>query len=157
MPAVFPRHYNGATIPSQEYLEESRVAFILGITGAFASAALIVVVLRLYVRTCMLHFVGKDDGAIVLAALMAVGTFICLCGESSYGMGRHREWQQPSMLEPYFRWLFAHGIMVMLGVVLVKISIAFFLMRIMVQKSWKIFLWSSVGKTVQSYSRMIRN
>lgn len=146
MPAVFSRQTNTLPAPDQAYLNESNVASILGITGAFAFAALVVVALRLYVRTCMLRFVGLDDWTIILAALMAAATFICLCGESSYGMGRHREWQQPWMFEPYFRWLFPHSLTVMLGVVLVKISIAFFLMRIMIGKSWKIFLWSSVGE-----------
>jgi len=147
MPALFSRQFDNVEKPSQEYLDESNVASILGITGAFAFAALVVVALRLYVRTCMLRFVGLDDWSMILAALMAVGTFVCLCGESLYGMGHHREWQQPWMIEPFFRWLFAHGLIVMLGVVLVKISIAFFLMRIMLQKRWKIFLWSSVGKS----------
>jgi hypothetical protein len=149
MPTAFPRQIDDVAEPSQAYLDESNVASILGITGAFAFAALVVVALRLYVRTCMLRFVGFDDWAMILAALMAVGTFICLCGESSYGMGRHREWQQPWMFEPYFRWLFAHGLMVMLGVVLVKISIAFFLMRIVLQKRWNVFLWCSVGMFTQ--------
>jgi len=104
----------------------------------------------------MLRFVGADDFAIILASLMAIGTFICMCGESSYGMGHHKEWMQPWMFEPYFKWLFAHGLLVMLGVVLVKISIAFFLMRIMVQKRWKTFLWGSVGKDTQAHSLMQR-
>lgn len=146
MSAVFSRQTSTQAAPSQEYLNESNVASILGITGAFTFAALVVVALRLYVRTCMLRFVGLDDWSIILAALMAAATFICLCGESSYGMGRHREWQQPWMLEPYFRWLFPHSLTIMLGVVLVKISIAFFLMRIMLSKQWKVFLWSSVGE-----------
>jgi hypothetical protein len=148
--SVFPRQHSTATTPTQEYLDESNVASILSITGAFTFAALVVVALRIYVRTSMLRFVGLDDWSMVLAALMAVGTFICFCGESSYGMGRHRQWQQPWMFEPYFRWLFAHGVIVMLGLVLVKISVAFFLMRIMVQKSWKIFLWCSIGKCNQT-------
>jgi len=152
MPAVFPRQNDIAAVPSPEYLEESRVTFILGVTGAFSCAALVVVLLRLYVRTCMLRFVGADDFTIILASLMAIGTFICMCGESSYGMGHHKEWMQPWMFEPYFKWLFAHGLLVMLGVVLVKISIAFFLMRIMVQKRWKTFLWGSVGKKHQAHS-----
>jgi hypothetical protein len=152
-PAVFSRQNQITTIPSQEYLEESRVAFILGVTGAFSCAALVVVLLRLYVRTCMLHFVGPDDFAMILAALMAIGTFICICGESSYGMGHHFQWMQPWMYEPYFQWLFAHGLLVMLGVILVKISIAFFLMRIMVQKRWTVFLWGSVSKDIQAFIR----
>jgi hypothetical protein len=154
MPAIFPRQagFDGPPPPppSQEYLDESNLVSILSITGTFAVAALLVVILRLYVRTYMLRFVGLDDWTMVLAALMALGTFICLCGESAYGMGRHVEWQKPWMFEPMFRWLFAHGIIVMLGVVLVKISVAFFLMRIMLKKGWQIFLWSSVGKGLLS-------
>jgi hypothetical protein len=57
------------------------------------------------------------------------------------------------MYEPYFQWLFAHGLLVMLGVILVKISIAFFLMRIMVQKRWTVFLWGSVSKDIQAFIR----
>lgn len=102
----------------------------------------------------MLHFVGPDDWAMILASLMAIGTFICMCGESAYGMGHHLEWMQPYMFEPYFEWLFAHSLLVMLGVILVKISIAFFLMRIMVQKRWTIFLWISVGKDIQTFIRI---
>jgi hypothetical protein len=146
MPVIFPRQSgNGGPPPSQEYLDESNVVGILSLTGTFAFAALLVVILRLYVRIYMLRFVGLDDWTMVLAALMALGTFICLCGESAYGMGHHAEWQQRWMFEPLFRWLFAHGIIVMLGVVLVKISVAFFLLRILLKKRWQIFLWSSVG------------
>lgn len=132
--------------PSQEYLDESNVASILGLTGAFTFLAVGVVCLRLFVRSYMLRFVGADDWTMLAAVLMALGTFICLCGESQYGMGRHWEWPEPWMFMPYLKWLFAHNLLVMWGVLLVKISIAIFLMRIMLQKFWKIFLWSSVGK-----------
>lgn len=146
MPAIYARQTDDPEPPSQAYLEESNVANILGVTGAFGFAALVVVGLRLYVRARMLQFVGTDDWAMLAAAMMALATFICLCGESTLGMGRHSEWQQRWMLEPYMQWLFAHGLLIMWGVVLVKISIAFFLMRIMLQKSWRIFLWCSVGE-----------
>ncbi|KAM0720281.1 hypothetical protein Q7P37_004417 [Cladosporium fusiforme] len=144
MASLFPRQANDTQTPSEEYLSESNVASILGITGSFTFAALVVVCLRLYVRIRMLRFVGPDDWTMVAASLMALGTFVCLCGESKYGMGRHREWQKPWMFKPFLQWLFAHNLLVMWGIVLVKISIAFFLMRIMLQKAWKIFLWASV-------------
>lgn len=145
MPVLIPRQSEPPAQPTQAYLDESNVASILGITGAFSCAALLVVALRVWVRSHMLHYVGPDDWAMFAASLMALGSFICLCGESQLGMGRHQEWQQQWMLRPYFQWLFAHGMIVMWGVVLVKISIAFFLMRIMLQKPWKIFLWCSIG------------
>lgn len=146
MPALLQRQAVDSEQPSQEYLDESNVASILALTGAFSLAAIAVVCLRFYVRSRMLHFVGPDDWTMIAASLMALGTFICLCGESQYGMGRHIEWQEPWMLKPYMQWIFAHALLVMWGVVLVKISIAFFLMRIMLQKAWKIFLWVSIGK-----------
>jgi hypothetical protein len=149
MPVIFPRQFgHSRPPPTQEYLDESNVAFILGLTGTFTVAAVLVVILRMYVRICMLRFVGLDDWTMVLAALLALGSFTCMCGESFYGMGRHIEWPQPWMLKPLFLWIFAHGIIVMLGVVLVKISVAFFLMRIMLKKRWQIFLWSSVGRSL---------
>lgn len=146
MPSLVLRQTGDTPGPNQAYLDESNVSSILGLTGAFCFAAFAVVSLRLYVRTHMLHFVGTDDWTMIAASFMALGTFICLCGESQYGMGRHREWQQPWMMRPYLQWLFAHNLLVMWGVLLVKISIAFFLMRIMLQKGWKIFLWVSVSK-----------
>jgi hypothetical protein len=151
MPVIFPRQFgHSGPPPSQEYLDESNVVFILSLTGTFTAAAVLVVILRMYVRICMLRFVGFDDWTMVLAALMALGSFTCMCGESFYGMGRHVEWPQPWMIGPLFRWIFAHGIIVMLGVVLVKISVAFFLMRIMLKKGWQIFLWGSIGGWLRS-------
>lgn len=131
---------------NQAYLDESNVSTILGLTGAFASAALITTILLLYVRNYMLHFIGPDDWTMAMATLLALGTFACFVGESYCGMGRHWQWQQPLMTTLYFKWLSAHSLLVMLGAIFVKISIALFLMRILLQKSWRIFLWCSISQ-----------
>jgi len=74
------------------YCNESGVPEILGVTGAFMGAALIAVALRFYVRIRMLKIVGGADDYIMLtAAIMGVGTFICIVGETTWGMGRHNK------------------------------------------------------------------
>ncbi|KAI7287582.1 hypothetical protein KC345_g406 [Hortaea werneckii] len=50
---------------------------ILGVTGAFLGVALIIVSLRLYVRSRILHYVGADDYLMLVAMFMATATFIC--------------------------------------------------------------------------------
>lgn len=157
MPAIhFPRatEFDGPFVafdgpppppPSQEYLDESNVSAILSVTGTFVAAATIATILRVYVRKYMLHFIGADDWMMMLATLMALGTFSCVVGESYLGAGRHWQWQQPWMVEIYFQYLFAHAIIIMLGAVFVKISIGLFLMRTVIQRPWRIFLWASVG------------
>jgi hypothetical protein len=45
----------------------SNAPSILAIEGAFTGTALAVVILRIYVRTAMLKFIGSDDYAIVAA------------------------------------------------------------------------------------------
>jgi hypothetical protein len=85
MPAMSLRQTCEAEQLSQEYLDESNVASILGVTGAFAYTALVVVALRLYVRIRMLRFVAPDDQAMILFVLMAVCTFVCLHREFHTG------------------------------------------------------------------------
>ncbi|EMC99556.1 hypothetical protein BAUCODRAFT_64029, partial [Baudoinia panamericana UAMH 10762] len=124
---------------------ESNLPAILGVTGAFAGAVFIAVTLRFYVRFRMLKFVGSDDFTMLAAMLMAIATFICFIGESNWGLGRHAECIAPSDLEMFFKWQFYHSLWVMFGVVLVKISVALFLMRLAPRDLWKRFLWAAIA------------
>jgi hypothetical protein len=131
-----------------EFLAEDYSTTILGLTGAFAIAATVVVALRLYVRVTMLRFVGADDYLMIAATLCTLGTFACLCGQAKlHTVGRHQEVATMQEWGLSFRWNFAESIMVMLGVVFVKISIALFLMRIVPRKGWHLFLWASISES----------
>lgn len=129
------------------YCYESNAPEILGVTGAFCGAALITVILRLYVRTSMLRFVGADDYAMIGATLMAIGTFICFVCETKYGIGRHTSCVTLKDEEVVLKWQFFHSLLVMFGVVLVKISIAFFLMRLAPKASWRRCLSGAIGES----------
>lgn len=52
---------------SPEYVAYSNAHEILAVTGCFATVALIVVLLRCYVRIAILNVIGRDDYMIILA------------------------------------------------------------------------------------------
>lgn len=134
--------------PDPAYCAESNVSEILGVTGSMMTIAIIICGLRLMVRTFMIRSVGADDYVMLWALLMAIGTFTCFVGESDHGNGRHVACITPEDYSMYARWQYAHSLLVMWGVILVKISIALFLMRLVPQttRKWKNFLWASIGK-----------
>lgn len=127
------------------YCNENNAAQILGVTGTFLGLALVTVLLRIYVRARMLKFVGPDDYIMILGSIFAVATFTCFVGETVWGMGRHNKCIPLSDLEMVLKWEFYHAIWIVLGVVSVKISIAFFLIRLAAKATWKKFLWGCVG------------
>ena len=118
---------------------------ILGVTGSLTVLALLAFCLRCYVRIYMLKFFGPDDWTMLAAALMAIGTFICFTGETYHGVGRHMSCISQPDFKMLFKFQFFHGLWVTFGQSLVKISIAFFLLRLAPTKSWKWFLRGSIG------------
>jgi hypothetical protein len=124
---------------------------ILGVTGAFMAAAIICVILKIYVRTRLLKYMGADDFVLIAAAILAITTFACFVRETKHGMGLHVACIPPEDYTPLFKWLFFHSLSVVLGVVLVKISIAFFLMRIVPKGWWQRTLWASIGMLLLPY------
>lgn len=133
--------------PTQDtaYCHASNISQIIGITGTFAAAALITMLLRIYVRVSMLSLFGADDWVMLAACLMAIATLICFVGEINYGVGRHAECISMPELQMMMKWQFYHNLWVMFGVVFVKISVAFFLMRLASKKAWKWFLGCCIG------------
>ncbi|KAK3117613.1 hypothetical protein LTR53_000841 [Teratosphaeriaceae sp. CCFEE 6253] len=132
------------------YCHEDGAPEILGITGAFLGAALVCVALRVYVRIWMLKFFGADDYVMVAAAVMGIGVFVTMVGETKWGIGRHNVCVRPDdqigqvLEEVQWKWEFPHALCIVLGVILVKISIALFLMRMAPKRSWRRFLWAAV-------------
>ncbi|KXT12387.1 hypothetical protein AC579_1709 [Pseudocercospora musae] len=137
----FTRRQTGPP-PDPAYCAESNAHEILGVTGAMMTLAVIVMGMRLAVRAVMLKSVGPDDYVMLAATIMAVATFACFVGESHHGVGRHVQCISPSDYQEFAKWQWPHSLVVMWGVILVKISIALFLMRLVPPgKKWKSLLW----------------
>ncbi|SMY18756.1 unnamed protein product [Zymoseptoria tritici ST99CH_1A5] len=145
---LFPRQDSSlAPLPPLDpaYCAENNNGQILGVTGAVLGMAVFAVVLRMFVRITMVRKVGADDYVILLSLLLAVGTMICFAAESFTLGGRHIMCMSQHDFYIFAKWQFYHSIWVMAGVVLVKVSIALFLMRLVPPKrSWKAFLWGSI-------------
>ncbi|KAH6661951.1 hypothetical protein F5X68DRAFT_145206 [Plectosphaerella plurivora] len=72
-----------------EYVNASNAGRIVGVVGAFHAIALTSVALRTYVRVFLVRAFGVDDGLIIVAAVLALVSWICLVIQIPYGLGRH--------------------------------------------------------------------
>ncbi|KAF2111020.1 hypothetical protein BDV96DRAFT_500396 [Lophiotrema nucula] len=119
---------------------------IIGITTAFFVAAAVVVILRCYVRIAMLKVFGLDDYLMVLAMLLATATYACFIIETRYGLGKHTlvMFLDPVAYENFSKTLYIHSIIIMVGVSTVKVSIAFFLMRLSTRTPYSRFLYGVI-------------
>lgn len=137
--------------PDNAYCQENNQAEILGLTGAFFTVAIIIVGLRMVVRGVMIKSVWADDYVMLSALAMAMATFVSFVYETKYAVGKHLQCIPQDDYEVFARWQYFHSLWVMIGVALVKISIAFFLMRLVPPgKKWKRFLWACISETVRS-------
>ncbi|KAL9081248.1 MAG: hypothetical protein Q9157_000223 [Trypethelium eluteriae] len=132
MPALLSVRDNGPPPLPSSYVEYSNASGILAIVGTLTALALLVVLLRIYVRACMLKVFGIDDHLMVLAMLLSCMLLVCFVEETKNGLGRH------------FIWNWVHAILFVLSNSTLKISVAFFLMRITARTHYHRFLWGVV-------------
>ncbi|KAL5461630.1 hypothetical protein PMIN06_002126 [Paraphaeosphaeria minitans] len=127
---------------SPEYIAFSNAQSILSITGTFFAAALLVVILRCYVRITMLRVFGEDDYVMVVSTMFAAATLMCFVIETHNGLGTHLMvlLKNTDMYESFAKTLYVHSLMVMVGISCVKISIAFSLLRLSATKQQTGFL-----------------
>ena len=65
--SVYLKRQTGSEAFPPDYIEFSAADEILSITGVFCALALVVIMVRVYVRAWMLRFFGPDDWTIMLA------------------------------------------------------------------------------------------
>ncbi|KIW43898.1 uncharacterized protein PV06_04949 [Exophiala oligosperma] len=134
-----------ANASTPQYKDESNAANLLAIHGTFCGVAVLSVLLRLYVRIFMLKSVGADDYLIVASAVISIGVLVCFAGEAGAGgLGRHPALVDAKDWENFMHWRFFHSLIVMVGISLVKISIACFLRRFAPQKNYQRVLIGSI-------------
>lgn len=71
---------------------------------------------------------------------------VCFVGETHHGLGMHTTSIPFPELIKEIHWNFFHSIIVTLGISLVKVSIAFFLLRLVTGKAYKVFLICMLGE-----------
>ncbi|OOO11308.1 hypothetical protein OAory_01077780 [Aspergillus oryzae] len=113
-----------ANIPS-----DSRAPHILAIIGSLTGLSGLLVALRCYVRLFLLRRFLPDDGVIVASLLCAFGVLACFIGESHHGVGLFSDDIKPEDFQILSEYMFYHAIVIVLGISLVKVSLALFLLR----------------------------
>ncbi|KAF2748441.1 hypothetical protein M011DRAFT_400844 [Sporormia fimetaria CBS 119925] len=130
-----------------EEIAFSNAPKILAITGSFFAAAASVFLLRCYVRLGMLKVFGIDDYIMALAMLLCAAVFACFKLLTDYGMGKHFLVLLIVMPETYAQMskiLYVYSVLIMVGISTVKISIAFFLLRLSNSKPFHRFLYAII-------------
>jgi hypothetical protein len=123
--------------PSPEYLAENNASTIVSVVGVFGFLALVAVLLRLYVRGAMLKFLGADDLAIALSMVNK--------SQPIDGLGRHYQIIAQHIVT-YLHWEFAHALLSLFGIAMVKISVSLLLLRLVPHKHYRWFLWGIISK-----------
>lgn len=127
---------------SQDFIEFTNAPTLLSQSGALFGAAALVVLLRFYVRVTILRSFGTDDWIMLLAFVFATALFTVYATETRVGLGKHLAVVQsdPVGYPVFLRLRQIHGILGGIGIGLVKVSIAFFLLRFVTLKRYRWFL-----------------
>lgn len=139
---LFHQSQVNSTIPLDQSTNAPK---ILAINGVFMGIALVVVLLRFFVRSIMLKSVGSDDWVMAASMTFGVGVFVCFIGETSHGVGKHTKSISNDEMVKLLHWQYFHSLLVTIGISLIKISVAFFLLRLVPNKAYKIFLWCMIA------------
>src|SRR5690242_5152425 len=136
-----------AAIPDNSLLTPEYIAFtnapaLLIQVGSLFAVASVVVLSRFCVRTFMIKSFGKDDWLMLLAYAFAAAAFGVYVEQTKVGMGRHIAvvTMDPQKYKEFLRLRQVASILAAFAVALVKISIAYFLLRLVVHRGYVWFL-----------------
>jgi hypothetical protein len=77
--------------------------------------------------------------------ICGIGVLVCFISECQAGIGQHIQYISLPNVETIYHWIYFHSLIIMVGVRLVKISIALFLLRLVPGKWYKRFLIGIIG------------
>lgn len=136
-----------AAVPNEalltpEYIAYTNAPALLTKFGSMFAVTSLIVVLRCYVRAVMIKSFGKDDWLMLLAYAFSAATFGTYVEQTKVGMGRHMEviTMDPEGYKQFLRLRQVSSILASIGVALVKISVAYFLLRLVVHRTYVWFL-----------------
>jgi hypothetical protein len=118
---------------------DSHGSMIIGITSSFMILAVSSVLARFYVKAFMLSTLGIDDWIILAAAVCSITVLVCIIEEVKLGVGEHfGNPHQLANFEKILHYSYFHGWIIVTGISSVKISVGFFLLRLIQNKWFKV-------------------
>ncbi|KAJ4245513.1 hypothetical protein NW762_014022 [Fusarium torreyae] len=114
--------------PTMEYRSLdgiSRSLEIRVVLAVFSVLSTIAVVLRTYIRSRVLRSFGWDDGLMVFAQVLVIGSAVAIGLENKYGLGYHT-WEQPKhQYIPYMKAFYTSVVVYNVAMCIVKIGLLF--------------------------------
>ncbi|KAK8075938.1 hypothetical protein PG994_003210 [Apiospora phragmitis] len=132
MSATSPPPLPGAGLP-----DEYRGDEILGAVIATTSMAFITVCARLWVRLTMVHKMGSDDYAMIIAMTLSLAGLGVVIPQVVYGAGRHIAHLRPDAASMGLKINFVSQVVYLWAIPAVKMSIGLFLLRIAPNKGYR--------------------
>lgn len=130
------------SVLTPEYIAFTNAPVLLTQFGSLFGVASVVVFARCYVRWFMIKSFGKDDWLMLLAYAFAAATFGTYVEQTRVGMGKHLAviTMDQQKYSEFLRLRQVSSILASFGVALVKISITYFLLRLVVHRGYVYFL-----------------
>ena len=132
----------GDLVLTPEYIAFTNAPVLLTQFGSLFAVTSVIVLFRCYVRAVMIKSFGKDDWLMLLAYMFAAATFGTYVEQAKVGLGKHLaviNMDQQKNKE-FLRLRHIASILTAFGVALVKISTAYFLLRLVVHRGYVWFL-----------------
>ncbi|EIT72321.1 hypothetical protein AO1008_11557 [Aspergillus oryzae 100-8] len=134
-----------STVPSDDG-DVSRATMVTVPTIATTIIALILTLLRLYVRRYMIRMLSWDDWFNVFAMLTQLVVLGLVLGATSYGFGRHVKYVGHDHATYSMKLLRICEFLLIFTTVFLKISISLFLKRLfLTSKKWRVFFWCFIA------------
>ncbi|PYH43759.1 oxidoreductase [Aspergillus saccharolyticus JOP 1030-1] len=122
----------------------SHAPTILAVVGSLTGLSTLIVLLRCYVRGLVLRKFNAEEYNVIGAWLCAVGVLVCFVIETQHGVGRYSKDISGEDVMYLAKVVWFHSIIVMVGLSLVKISLAVFLRRFAQSMLRKVLIGSIV-------------
>ncbi|KAI9760023.1 MAG: hypothetical protein M1840_002751 [Geoglossum simile] len=126
-------------MPPTDVPDENKGPRVLGACTTVTLAALILVMIRVYVRTRMVKNLGYDDFAIFASMVLALVSLGIIWAEVYYGCGRHVIYLKPAAIMTGLKLNFLSQPFLQWALGFVKISLCLSLLRFTVSEAWRRF------------------
>ncbi|EDU42343.1 conserved hypothetical protein [Pyrenophora tritici-repentis Pt-1C-BFP] len=119
------------SLPSPELIAYSNAHNLIAEAATLCTIAVLTVILRCYARAVVIKSFGYNDWTMILASVMAIATLVCILLQVPLGLGKYTSVIQmdPVKYQHLLKIRYAHQIICNAAVTIVKISVAFFLLR----------------------------
>lgn len=127
-------------------LDVSRASVVTIPTVVTTIIAVVLTLLRLYVRRYVIRMMSWDDFFNVLATLCVIVILGLILAASKYGFGRHMQYVDPARAAYSIKLLRICEFIMIFSTIFLKISISLFLKRLfLTSQEWMVFFWCFIA------------